>query len=185
MFDFPKTLHPLYLFEEDAAFYAADLDKATIVELSAVMVDVLKLAETHTNGEIVEALKTSYVEADILQAFEKFAKLEETGLLFNRGENLKETAAITSQRRKLLVVIPGIATDSFFDIETLSAGTNMALSYMFKYLAKYVDIHFTGHRNRKLADNMYEVDISVTDFGRPQSKHQRDLFRHSDFTSRP
>ena len=166
MFKFPKTLHPLYLFEEDAAFYAADLDKATIVELSAVMFNILKLAETHTNGEIVEALKVSYVENDIFQAFERFAELETAGLLFNRGENLKETAAIASERRKLLVAIPGIATDSFFDIETLSAGTNVAFSYMFKHLAKYVDIYFTGYRNRKLADNMYEVDISVTDFGR-------------------
>ena len=65
-----------------------------------------------------------------------------------------------------LLPYPASPTDSFFDIETLSAGTNMAFSYMFKHLAKYVDIHFTGYRNRKLADNMYEVDISVADFGR-------------------
>ena len=162
MFKFPKTLHPLYLFEEETAFYAADLDKATVVELSAVVVNILKLAETHTNSEIVKALKTSHVENDIFQAFERFAEL----LLFNRGENLKETAVIASERRKLLVAIPGIATDSFFNIETLSAGTNMAFSYMFKHLAKYVDLHFTSNRNRKVADNLYEVDINVADFGR-------------------
>ena len=39
-------LHPLHLFEEGGVPYAADIEKARIVELSAVMVDILKLAET-------------------------------------------------------------------------------------------------------------------------------------------
>ena len=87
-------------------------------------------------------------------------------MLFNRGDNLTEILALEGGRRKLLVAIPGISVDSFFDIETLYAGTNMALSYMFQHLTEYVDLHFAGNQNRKLADNVYEVDISVADFGR-------------------
>ena len=166
MFDFPKTLHQLHLFEENGVLYAADIEKARAVELSAVMVEILKLAETQTNEEIVQALKTSYIEDDILEAFERFEELEEEGLLFNRGENLTDTLALESERRKLLVAIPGITIDSFFDIETLYAGTNMALSYMFQHLTEYVDLHFAGNQNRKLTDNVYEVDLSVTDFSR-------------------
>lgn len=166
MFNFPKTLHHLYFFEEGTAVYAADIEKATIVELSVVMVDILKLAETQTGEEITQTLKNSYQEEDIFEAFETFAELEKAGLLFNRGENLKENPAIASERRKLLVAIPSIAIDSFFNIETLAAGTNMALSYMFQHLTKYVDLHFAGNCNRQLADKMYEVDISVADFGR-------------------
>ena len=166
MFNFPRTLHRLYIFEEDAVFYAADLEKAQVIEISAVMVDILRLAEAQTNEEIVQTLQPSYSEAEILEAFEKFVELEKTGLLFNRGENLRETLAIKDERRKLLVVIPNITTDSFFDIETLYAGTNMALSYMFEHLTKYVDLHFAGNQNRKLADKVYEVDISVSDFGK-------------------
>ena len=166
MFDFPKTLHQLHLFEENGVFYAADIEKARAVELSAVMVEILKLAETQTNEEIVQTLKTSYIEDDILEAFERFEELEKEGLLFNRGEDLTDTLALESERRKLLVAIPGITIDSFFDIETLYAGTNMALSYMFQHLTEYVDLHFAGNQNRKLADNVYEVDLSVTDFGR-------------------
>ena len=166
MFDFPKTLHQLHLFEAEGVFYAADIEKARAVELSAVMVEILKLAETQTNEEIVQRLKTSYIEDDILEAFERFEELEQEGLLFNRGENFTETLALESERRKLLVAIPGITIDSFFDIEMLYAGTNMALSYMFQHLTEYVDLHFAGNQNRKLADNVYEVDLSVTDFGR-------------------
>ena len=166
MFDSPKTLHQLHLFEEDGVLYAADIEKARVVELSTVMVDILKLAETQTNEEIVQTLKTSYIEDDILEAFERFEELEKEGVLFNRGESLTETLALESERRKLLVAIPGITVDSFFDIETLYAGTNMALSYMFQHLTQYVDLHFAGNQNRKLADNVYEVDISVADFGR-------------------
>ena len=166
MFDFPKTLHQLHLFEAEGVFYAADIEKARAVELSAVMVEILKLAETQTNEEIVQTLKTSYIEDDILEAFERFEELEKEGLLFNRGEDLIDTPALESERRKLLVAIPGITIDSFFDIETLYAGTNMALSYMFQHLTEYVDLHFAGNQNRKLADNVYEVDISVADFGR-------------------
>ena len=147
-------------------FYAADIEKARVVALSAVMVEILKLAETQTNEVIVQTLKTTYVEDDILEAFERFAELEKEGLLFNRGEDLTKTLALENERRKLLVVIPGISIDSFFDIEMLYAGTNMALSYMFQHLTKYVDLHFAGNQNRKLADNVYEVDIGVSDFGR-------------------
>ncbi|RKU37195.1 hypothetical protein C6496_10640 [Candidatus Poribacteria bacterium] len=170
MFNFPRTLHPIYLFEEDAVFYAADLEKARIVALSAVMVDILKLAEEQTSEEIVQVLKTAYAADEIYEAFERFAEFEREGLLFNRGENLKEIVSVEANRRKLLVAIPGINVDSYFDIETLYAGTNMALSYMFEHLTKYVDLHFIGKRNRKLADNVYEVDISVADFGRLSRK---------------
>ncbi|MCY4566848.1 MAG: glycosyltransferase family 4 protein [Candidatus Poribacteria bacterium] len=166
MFDFPKTLHQLHLFEADGVLYAADIEKVRVVEISTVMADILELAETQTNEEIVQTLKISYIEDDILEAFERFEELGKEGLLFNRGENFTETLALESERRKLLVAIPGISVDSFFDIETLYAGTNMALSYMFQHLTKYVDIHFAGTQNRKLADNVYEVDISVADFGR-------------------
>ena len=166
MFDFPRVLHRLYLFEEDGVLYAADIEKARVIEISAVMVDILKLADEQTSEEIVQTLNTSYSEDEILEAFETFSEFEREGLLFNRGENLRETFAIEDKRRKLLVVIPNITTDSFFDIETLYAGTNMALSYMFEHLTKYVDLHFAGNQNRKLADNVYEVDIRVSDFGR-------------------
>ena len=166
MFDFPKTLHPLHLFEADGVLYAADIEKARVVELSAVMADILELAETQANEGIVQTLKTSYIEDDILEAFERFEELDKEGLLFNRGESLTETLALENEHRKLLVAIPGITVDSFFDIETLYAGTNMALSYMFQHLTEYVDLHFAGNQNRKLADNVYEVDIRVSDFGR-------------------
>ncbi|MCE2401471.1 glycosyltransferase [Candidatus Poribacteria bacterium] len=166
MFDFPRVLHRLCLFEEDGVLYAADIEKARVIEISTVMVDILKLAEEQTSEEIVQTLNPSYSEDEIYEAFERFAEFEREGLLFNRGENLRETFAIESKRRKLLVVIPNITTDSFFDIETLYAGTNMALSYMFEHLTKYVDLHFAGNQNRKLADNVYEVDIRVSDFGK-------------------
>ncbi len=176
MFNFPRTLHPLYLFEEDAVFYAADLEKARIVELSAVMVDILKLAEKQTSEEIVQVLKTAYAENKIYEAFKRFAEFEREGLLFNRGENLKQIVSVETDRRKLLVAIPGINVDSYFDIDTLYAGTNMALSYMFEHLTKYVDLHFVGKRNRKLTDNVYEVDISVADLGRLSQKINETYF---------
>ena len=163
-------LHPLYLFEEEGVFYAADLEKARVVELSTVMADILKLAETQTNEAIVQTLSASYEKDDISEAFERFAELEKEGLLFNRGENPQRSLATESKRRKLLVVIPSTAVDSFFDIETLSAGTNMALSYMIQHLTQYVDLHFTGSQNRKITDGVYEVDIGIDDLVRLRSK---------------
>lgn len=163
---FPKTLHPLHIFKEGEVFYAADLEKARVVELSVVMAEMLKFAETQNDQEIQRTLENFYTDDDILEAFERFAILERQGLLFNRGEGLRTTFVTESQRRKLLVAIPGMAVDSFFDIETLSAGTNMALSQMFHHLINYVDLYFAGNQNRKLAERMYEVNMSVRDFKR-------------------
>ena len=170
MLDFPKMLHALYFFEEAGASYAADLEKARVVELSAAMADILKLAETQTHTEIVRILRASYAEEAILEAFERLAELEKEGLLFNRGDNLQWSFESESKWRKLLVVLPNFSVDSFFDIETLSAGTNMALSHMIRYLTKYADLHFTGSRNRKITEGVYEVDIGIEDLVRLRAK---------------
>jgi len=170
LLDFPKMLHALYFFEEAGASYAADLEKARVVELSAAMADILKLAETQTHTEIVRILRASYAEEAILEAFERLAELEKEGLLFNRGENLQWSFEAESKWRKLLVVLPNFSVDSFFDIETLSAGTNMALSYMIRHLTKYADLHFTGSRNRKITEGVYEVDINIEDLVRLRSQ---------------
>lgn len=170
MIGFPKILHQLHLFEEEGIPYVADLDKARVVELSDVMTDILKLAETQTDDAIVEILSASYEEDYISEAFEKFAELEREGLLFNRGEDLEQSLATESKWRKLLVVIPGMNVDSFFDIETLSAGTNMALAHMIQHLTKYADLHFTGSQNRKITDGVYEVDIGIGDLVRLRSR---------------
>ncbi|RKU18750.1 hypothetical protein C6503_08840 [Candidatus Poribacteria bacterium] len=163
---FPKTLHPLHIFEEDEVLYAADLEKARVVELSVVMAEMLEFVETQNDQEIQRTLGNSYTDDDILEAFERFAALERAGLLFNRGEDLRTNFVPESQRRKLLVAIPGIAVDSFSDIETLSAGTNMALSHMFHHLINDVDLYFAGNQNRKLAERMYEVNMNVRDLKR-------------------
>ena len=170
MLGLPKILHQLHLFEEEGVPYAADLEKARVVELSAVMVDVLKLAETQTDAAILEKLDASYQAAEIAEAFERFSELEREGLLFNRGEDLQHSLATESKWRKLLVAIPGINVDSFFDIEMLSAGTNMALAYMIRHLTEYTDLHFAGSRNRKITDGVYEVDIGIDDLVRLRSK---------------
>ena len=170
MIGFPKILHQLHLFEEEGIPYAADLDKARVIELSTAMMDILKLAETQTDDAIVETLSASYEEDDLSEAFERFAELEREGLLFNRGEDLERSLATESKWRKLLVAIPGINVDSFFDIETLSAGTNMALAHMIRHLTEYADLHFVGSRNRKIADGVYEVDIGIDDLVRLRSK---------------
>jgi len=81
LLDFPKTLRQLHLFETEGVLYAADIEKARAVELSDVMADILKLAETQTNAEIVQTLKTFYIEDDILEAFERFEELDQEGLL--------------------------------------------------------------------------------------------------------
>ena len=58
---FPKALHPLHIFEEDEVLYAADLEKARIVELSVVMAEMLKFAETQDDQEI-SGLGNSYTD---------------------------------------------------------------------------------------------------------------------------
>ena len=170
LLDFPKMLHQLHLFEAEGVSYAADIEKARVVELTAVMADILKLAETQTHTGIVRTLSTSYEADDISEAFETFAELEREGLLFNRGEDIQQQLMTESKWRKLLVVLPNIAVDSLFDIEMLSAGTNMALSYMIQHLPKYADLHFAGSRNRKITDGVYEVDIGIEDLIRLRSK---------------
>ena len=70
MLDFPKHLHQLHIFQKDGGLYAADLDKAHLVEISPVIAEILKLAETQTREKIAEGLKTLYNDEEIKDAFE-------------------------------------------------------------------------------------------------------------------
>lgn len=136
---FPNPLHRLYIFEEGFVLYAADLQKAHIIELSTVMAAILKLAETRSDAEIQQALRDTYTDMDISEAFDRFSALAREGLLFNRGEPISEMRVSENESSKLLVAIPSIPMDSLSDIETLYAGTNMALSYMSEHLLKSVE----------------------------------------------
>lgn len=170
MLQFPNALHQLHFFEANGLLYAADMEKARVVEIDALMHSILTLAPTQTMASILHTLGTVYAEDAILAAFETLAEYATEGLLFTRGETLAATFSTDNNRRKLLVAIPGIAVDSFFDIERLYAGTNMALSYMIRHLTEYAELHFTGAQNRQIVEGVYEVDIGVDDVARLRSK---------------
>ena len=152
MLQFPNALHQLHFFESNGLLYAADLEKARVVEIDALMHSILKLAPTQTMASILHTLGTVYAEDAILAAFETLTEYATEGLLFTRGETLAATFSPENNRRKLLVAIPGIAVDSFFDIKRLYAGTNMALAYMIRHLTEYAELRFTGAQNRQIVE---------------------------------
>lgn len=163
MLDFPKPLHQLHIFEKDGGLYAADLDKARIVEISPVIADILKLAETRTTEEITEILEIAYAEDEIAQAFEVLTEHYRQGLLFNRGQNSTILFPKKENLPHLLLVLRGFNPDTFTDIANTSAGTNIALAYTIQALKKHAVLYFAGTQNRKLDKNLYEVDLSLRD----------------------
>ena len=174
MLDFPKPLHQLHIFEKDGGLYAADLDKACLVEISAAIADVLKLAETRTTEEIIETLKTAYGEDEIAQAFEILAEHYRQGLLFNRGESSTILFPKEENLPYLLLALFGFNVETFSDIENTTAGTNIALSYTIQALKKYAVLYFAGTQNRKLSENFYEIDLNLRDMLRsPEQIGQR------------
>ena len=166
MLDFPKSLHQLHIFEKDGRLYAADVDKARLLEISAVTGDILKLAETHTTDEITDTLKDVYSSDDIEEAFQTLTEYAQQGLLFTRGEKatrLSEKSEKRNNRPHLLLVIQGINPESFSNIENTTAGTNIALAYTIQALKEYSVLYFAGKQNRKLSENLYEVDLNPID----------------------
>ena len=160
MLDFPKPLHQLHIFEKDGRLYAADLDKAQHVEISPLIADILKLAEQQTAEEITQVLITDYSDAEIEEAFETLTEYAGQGLLFARGEKPEVFFPKRDGRLRLLLPIQGLNPDAFVDIENISAGTNIALAYTVQALKEHTVLHFASTRNRKLSENLYEVDLS-------------------------
>ena len=163
MLDFPKPLHQLHIFEKEGQLYAADLEKATLVEISAVTADILKFAETQTGEEIAEGLKTLYSDEEIKDAFETLTEYIGQGLLFARGEKPSVFFAEKDNRPQLLLLAQRVNSDMLLDIENTSAGTNIALAYTIRALKKYAVVYFAGKQNRKISKNLYEVDLSLRD----------------------
>lgn len=170
MLDFPRSLHQLHIFEKDGGLYAADLDKAQLVEISAVIVDILKHAEAQTTAEITQVLKTAYDDAEIKEAFETLAEYAGQGLLFTRGEKSVVLFEGKDNLPQLLVLVPWIKPDGLSDIEKSTAGTNIALAYTIQALKEHAVIHFAGEQNRKLSENLYEIDLNVRDMLRVPEK---------------
>ena len=163
MMNFPKSLHQLHIFEQDGCLYAADLDKARLVEISAVIAEILKLAETHTTDEITDTLKDVYGIDDIEEAFQTLTEYAQQGLLLTRGEKATRLSEKMDNRPHLLLVIQGINPESFSNIENSTAGTNIALAYTIQALREYSVLYFAGKQNRKLTENLYEVDLNPID----------------------
>ncbi|MDE0427615.1 MAG: glycosyltransferase family 4 protein [Candidatus Poribacteria bacterium] len=170
MLNFPKSLHQLHIFEEEGKLYAADLDKAQLVEISAVVAHILKLAETQPTEAITDALKTIYDTAEIAQAFEALTEHDRQGLLFNRGENPTTPFSREDNSPHLLLVLPGFNADTLSDIENTSAGTNIALAYAIQALKECAILYFAGTQNRRLSENLYEIDLNLHDILRAPEK---------------
>ncbi|MXV82162.1 hypothetical protein F4X88_02605 [Candidatus Poribacteria bacterium] len=119
MLDFPRPLHQLHIFKKGGRLYAVDLDKASLIEISAVIVDILKLSETRTTDAITEILKPAYSDEDIEEAFETLTGYAKQGLLFTRCA--KSPVLFPKKDKKasprLLLVLPGFNPEIFSDME--------------------------------------------------------------------
>ena len=185
--NFPKPLHQLHLFEQDGCLYAADLDKARIVEISLVVADILKLAETQTTEAITHALKNAYSDEDIEEAFETLTEYAQQGLLFTRGEKPDVLFPKRADCLHLLLILHGLSPDAVSDIANTSAGTHIALAYTVQALKNHAVIYFAGTQNRKLSKNLYEVDLTLRDIvhapERIAGQYDGILTIHSDSSS--
>ncbi|MDE0556645.1 MAG: glycosyltransferase family 4 protein [Candidatus Poribacteria bacterium] len=119
---------------------------------------------------IADALKTIYDAAEIAQAFETLTEHDRQGLLFNRGENPTTAFPREDNSPHLLLVLPGFNADTLSDIENTSAGTNIALAYTVQALKECAVIYFAGTQNRRLSENLYEVDLNLRDMLRAPEK---------------
>ncbi len=163
MLKFPRPLHQLHIFEQDGGLYAADLDKARLVEISSAIADILKFAETKTTEEFTQSLKEAYSDNEIEEAFATLTEYAGQGLLFIRGEKPSVLFPKRDDCPHVLLVLPGFNPDTFSDIENTSAGTNIALAYTIQALKNHAVLYFAGKQNRKLDENLYEVDLSLRD----------------------
>lgn len=115
MLNLPKSLHQLHIFEKDDGLYAADLDKARIVEISSVIAEILKLVETQTTEEITQGLTGTYSKDEIQGAFETLTQYATQGLIFDRGQRPILLFPKETNLPRLLLVLPGFNLDTFFD----------------------------------------------------------------------
>ncbi len=130
----------------------------------------MKLAETQTTEAIAQSLKVVYSDDDIAQAFEALTEFQAQGLLFNRGQSPITLFPKESNLPHLLLVLQGFNADTFSVIENTTAGTNIALAYTIQALKNHAMLHFAGTQNRKLSENLYEVDLNLRDILRVPEK---------------
>ena len=92
MIEFPTKLNALHQFSHNAAAeddppgeaeYIADLTAGCVLEITALIAEILRLCESKRNPEIRETLRSRFSDAEISEAFRYLWQLGGAGILFS------------------------------------------------------------------------------------------------------
>ena len=102
MIKLPRNLQQIHIFQENGAWYAANLQIGEVIQIDALIADILALCRTNDNTGILKRLGDKYTEGEILKGLETLGSDVEA-LLFEPEEDPALPAKTTESRLRIFV----------------------------------------------------------------------------------
>ncbi len=159
MLNLPKPTHQLHKFASEDALYVVDIQECQILEINALIWDVLKRCDQYTNIEILEQLTPKYNKQEILEVFENLERLQNQGLIFE-SERIPTRALENPQRLRIFLPMANPFPD---DVTYIAGGAMIATHHIVKSLAQYADLFLLSDQ-QELGKGIYGTSLSNEDW---------------------
>lgn len=141
MIKLPRNLQQIHIFQENGAWYVANLQMGEVIQIDALIADILALCGTNDNTRVLKKLEDKYTEGEILKGLEILGSDVEA-LLFEPEEC--PTLPTKTTKSKLRIFVP----HGFMRYkETISPIIEVSIYNLLASLAKHADVFVEVDKN--------------------------------------
>ena len=170
MIKLPRNLQQIHIFQENGAWYAANLQIGEVIQIDALIADILALCRTNDNTGILKRLGDKYTEGEILEALKTLGSDVEA-LLFEPEEDPALPAKTTESRLRIFV------PHGFMRYkEIISPIIEVSIYNLLASLAKHADVFVEVDKNSaamKYREQMIALGIQfISDLFESNTNHR-------------
>jgi glycosyltransferase involved in cell wall biosynthesis len=134
MLQFPQKLRPNHSFEQNGQRYVVDLEEGVVVEVDAVLWEILKVVESKTTDELLAHLQPLSTDSQVREALKRLDQLSRIGLLV---EGALPPKGVGDQKTlQSLFIAPGFLSE----MQHLSLTAKLEIYYLLSGLGKEIKV---------------------------------------------
>ena len=162
----------IYKFKYNDRLYIVDLDGFRLVEVNQIVWEAVELSSTLEAEALIDHLSENYPRESVTESLEWLANFQRDKVV---SQNRIWESPLGKKDNRLRIYVPQGKNEWFSDLESISAGTNVALYHTTQSLSKFADIYLSGETETEIAPGIYTIRLSVNDLQESPSRFNQRL----------
>ena len=162
----------IYKFKYNDRLYIVDLDGFRLVEVNQIVWEAVELSSTLEAEALIDHLSENYPRESVTESLEWLANFQRDKVV---SQNRVWESPLGKKDNRLRIYVPQGKNEWFSDLESISAGTNVALYHTTQSLSKFADIYLSGETETEIAPGIYTIRLSVNDLQESPSRFNQRL----------